>query len=84
MSSPKTEHSFEEAFQRLEQILETLNAGRTTLEESLVLYQEADALIISSHRKLVDAEKKVDVLMKNRAGELQLGPDNKPQMQTGM
>lgn len=76
------ENTFEQAFTRLEQILETLNAGKASLEESLALYQEADSLIISCHRKLTDAEKKIEVLMKNRAGELQLGPDNKPQVQS--
>lgn len=73
--------SFEKAFERLEHILETLNSGHPTLEESLKLYEEADKLIISSHKKLLEAEKKIEVLMKNRAGELQLGPDNKPQVQ---
>ena len=75
------EISFEKAFERLEHILESLNTGHPTLEESLALYEEADKLIISCHRKLSDAEKKIEVLVKNRAGELQLGSDNKPQVQ---
>ncbi|MCE5294171.1 MAG: exodeoxyribonuclease VII small subunit [Chlamydiales bacterium] len=79
MSNP--ELSFEKAFERLEHILEGLNTGQTSLEESLALYEEADSLIISCHKKLSDAEKKIEVLMKNRAGELALGADNKPQTQ---
>lgn len=82
MSTPQVETSFEKAFERLEHILESLNSGRPTLEESLTLYEEADKLIISCHKKLSDAEKKIEVLMKNRAGELQLGADNKPQTQS--
>ena len=78
----KTDVSFEKAFERLEHILESLNTGNPTLEESLQLYEEADSLIISCHKKLSDAEKKIEVLMKNRAGELQLGPDGKPLTQT--
>ncbi len=79
---PQAEVSFEKAFERLEHILESLNTGHPTLEESLSLYEEADGLIINCHRKLSDAEKKIEMLMKNRAGELQLGPDNKPQTQS--
>lgn len=75
------ETSFEKAFERLEHILEGLNTGQASLEESLALYEEADTLIISCYKKLSDAEKKIEVLMKNRAGELQLGPDNKPLVQ---
>ncbi|MBS0634353.1 MAG: exodeoxyribonuclease VII small subunit [Verrucomicrobia bacterium] len=78
-----TEHetTFEKAFERLEHILEGLNKGQTTLEESLSLYEEADKLILSCNKKLADAEKKIEILTKNRAGELQLGADNKPQTQ---
>lgn len=81
MTNPQVETSFEKAFERLEHILEGLNTGQASLEESLSLYEEADKLIISCHKKLSDAEKKIEVLMKNRAGELQLGADNKPQTQ---
>jgi exodeoxyribonuclease VII small subunit len=70
--------SFEDSFNRLEAILEKINSGATTLEESLTLYEEADALMISCNKKLLEAEAKVEMLIKNRAGELQLGPDNKP------
>lgn len=70
--------SFEAAFIRLEAILEKINSGATTLEESLALYEEADKLMISCNKKLCEAEAKVEMLIKNRNGELQLGPDNKP------
>jgi exodeoxyribonuclease VII small subunit len=70
--------SFEEAFKRLEEILEKINSGATTLEESLELYEEADKLMIECSKKLSEAEAKVEMLIKNRTGELQLGQDNKP------
>jgi exodeoxyribonuclease VII small subunit len=81
MTNQKAEMTFEKAFERLEQILEQLNSGNISLEDSLKLYEEADQLIISCQKKLVDAEKKIEMLMKNRAGELQIGPDNKPKTQ---
>lgn len=81
MTNQKAETTFEKAFERLEQILENLNSGHPSLEDALKLYEEADHLIVNCQKKLSDAEKKIEVLMKNRAGELQIGSDNKPMTQ---
>ena len=70
--------ALEKAFERLEAILEIMNSGHVSLEESLKLYEEADKLVLLCNKKLTDAEQKVEVLMKNRSGELQMGPDGKP------
>ncbi|MDR3624906.1 MAG: exodeoxyribonuclease VII small subunit [Chlamydiales bacterium] len=70
--------SFEESFVRLEKILESINSGALSLEDSLTLYEEADALIIACNKKLSEAERKVEILIKNRQGELALGADQKP------
>lgn len=79
MNKEKTnDTSFETAFARLEEILEKINSGAVSLEESLSLYEEADKLILACNKKLSDAEQKVEMLIKNRQGELALGPDNKP------
>jgi exodeoxyribonuclease VII small subunit len=75
----ETTTSFEKAFERLEQILELLNSGRPSLEEAIKLYEEADRLIANCQKKLTDAEKKIEVLVKNRSGQLSIGPDNKPE-----
>ncbi len=73
------EISFEKAFGRLEQILEKMNSNTISLDESLKLYEEADSLIQICGKKLNDAEKKVEILIKNRNGDLQLRPDQRPQ-----
>jgi exodeoxyribonuclease VII small subunit len=73
--------SFEAAYARLEEILEKMNSGKVSLEESLKLYEEADTLIAWSNKKLLEAEKKIETLIKNRDGELVLGPDGKPEKQ---
>lgn len=78
---PRPEATFEAAFARLEEILEILNSGGTSLDESLKLYEEADKLIASCSRKLNDAERTIEVLIKNRNGEVILGADQKPQTQ---
>lgn len=72
------EMTFEAAFVRLEEILEKMNSGEISLDESLKLYEEADALIVTCNRRLVDAERKIETLIKNRNGELALGSDQKP------
>jgi len=72
------EKSFEEAMVRLEEILDKMNSGSVTLEESLALYEEADKLIELSSTRLADAEKKIEKLMKNRQGELELNTNGEP------
>ncbi len=82
MSSCETEEiSFEAAFSRLEAILEKMNSGAITLDESLKLYEEADRLIQICTKRLSDAERKVEILVKNRNGELTLDADQKPTTQ---
>ncbi|MBP7073896.1 MAG: exodeoxyribonuclease VII small subunit [Rhabdochlamydiaceae bacterium] len=61
---------FEEAYQRLEEILQAMNSGKVALDDSLKLYEEADKLIVTCQKKLTEAEKKIEILVKNRAGEL--------------
>lgn len=70
--------SFEAAFARLEAILERLNGGTISLDDSLKLYEEADKLIAICHKQLNEAEKKIEILDKNRNGELILGNDKRP------
>lgn len=79
-SNPSFESSttFESAFVRLEEILNRLNTGTISLDESLKLYEEADRLITFCNQQLVNAEKKIEVLIKNRNGELALGSDENP------
>jgi len=70
--------SFEQAFQRLEAILEKLNAQDVTLEDSLQLFEEANSLIVSCHQQLSGAEKRIELLTKNREGEIEMTPENNP------
>lgn len=70
--------SFEAALARLEEILERLNTGAISLEDSLKLYEEADRLISTCTKRLNDAERKIEILVKNRNGELVLGNDERP------
>jgi exodeoxyribonuclease VII small subunit len=73
--------SFESAYARLEEILERMNSGKVSLEESLKLYEEADNLITRCTKQLTHAEKKIEMLLKNRDGEPIVDPLGKPQTQ---
>jgi exodeoxyribonuclease VII small subunit len=64
---PSDRPSFEAAFERLEQILAKMNTGKTPLEESLKLFEEADKLTRYCSDCLNAVEQKVEVLIKNRA-----------------
>lgn len=74
----KKEDSFEKAFARLEEILEQMNSGAVSLDDSLKLFEEADKLINTCSERLNEAERKIETLIKNRKGELSLGNDQKP------
>lgn len=77
-NTPAQDLPFENALTRLEHILEKMNSGACALDEALKLYEEADQLIAACNKRLNEAERKIDVLIKNRSGEVSLGPDGKP------
>lgn len=70
--------TFEKAFSRLEEILERMNSGTISLDESLKNYEEADALISMCNKRLNEAERRIEILIKNRNGEISTGADQKP------
>lgn len=78
MTAKEEPKSFEEAYARLEQILEKMNSGKASLDDSLKLYEEADVLIASCQKRLVEAERKIEMLVKNRSGELVLDEEGVP------
>lgn len=77
-NSEENSLNYEESLHRLEQILEKMNSGTVSLDESLKLYEEADHLIRKCSKKLLEAEQKIEVLIKNRSGELSVDAGNKP------
>ncbi|NDD57931.1 MAG: exodeoxyribonuclease VII small subunit [Chlamydiae bacterium] len=73
--------TFESAYSRLEEILELMNTGKISLEDSLGLYEEADRLIVLCNTKLNQAEKKIEMLIKNRDSDLSFTEAGTPQTQ---
>jgi exodeoxyribonuclease VII small subunit len=70
--------TFEAALQRLELIVQRLEKGELTLEESLTLYEEGIQLSRLCHAKLEEAEGKIELLVKDARGDLVLDPEGKP------
>lgn len=62
--------SFEDRLNRLEELVECLQQGDITLEESLNYYKEAMELTILCSKQLEEAEKEVVLLQKNSDGKL--------------
>ena len=68
------EIKFEEALKKLEKIVEDLERGDLSLDEALKKYQEGVELSRVCAQRLEGAKKKIDILVKNKKGELELKP----------
>ncbi len=55
-------HTYEEAMQKLEQIVSRLESGETTLDESLKLFEEGAKLAAFCSKALDTAEQKITTL----------------------
>ena len=60
---------FEKGLARLEQLVEDLESEELDLERSLSLFEEGIKLARNLNNKLDQAEKKLELLYKNEAGE---------------
>ena len=66
----KKELSLEQAMARNEQILQTLDSGQGSLDESLALFEEGTALVHFCNEKLQQAKLRVkEVMAKNESNE---------------
>lgn len=62
---------FEESMKELEAIVDKLESGEATLDESLDYFEKGIKLSKSCQKMLDTAEKKVSVLLANDSGELE-------------
>jgi exodeoxyribonuclease VII small subunit len=62
--------SFEESLKKLETIVDQLEKGDLTLEDSLKLFEEGVGLSAACKKELDTAEGKVQILIKQRDGSL--------------
>ena len=66
------ELKFEEAIADLEQVVEQLESGDLSLEDSLAAFEKGVGLVRYCNLKLSEVEKKVELLVKDKQGQLQL------------
>lgn len=66
--------SFEESLKKLETIVDQLEKGDLSLEDSLKLFEEGVGLSSACKKELDTAEGKVQILMKQRDGSLKTEP----------
>jgi exodeoxyribonuclease VII small subunit len=64
-----SEKKFEVAMKRLEAIVESLERGDLSLEESLKIFEEGMGLVNFCSKKLEEAEQKVTLLVKEGSGQ---------------
>ena len=65
---------FETALEELEQVVEQLESGDLSLEDSLAAFEKGVGLVKLCNQKLTEVEKKVELLVKDKEGKLQLKP----------
>ena len=65
---------FETALKRLEEIVKKLENGELSLDSALALFEEGIKLSRFCHTKLEQAERRVEILLKNNSGQTQAVP----------
>ena len=68
MAKKEKNQTFEDALSRLETLVEKMESGDGTLEQSLDWFEEGMSLIKSCRQELESAEQKVKELIKNSEG----------------
>ena len=68
------EKKFEPALARLEEIVQELEQGDLPLEQSLKLFEEGIKLSRICNTRLEEAERKVEILLKDKGGKITARP----------
>jgi len=74
MSEKKAEKkkiSFEKAMARLEEIVERLESGQASLDETIRLFEEGKKLGQECRRQLSEVEKKIEMIVEKEGGEIE-------------
>jgi exodeoxyribonuclease VII small subunit len=78
MTTEEPALKFEDALKKLEEIVQKLERGELSLEESLTCYEEGIRLSRLCHTKLEEAERRIEVLVKDAKGEVVLDESGQP------
>ena len=74
MADEKKEVEFETALKKLETIVDHLENGELSLEAALKQYEEGVRMAEICTKRLSEAERKVEVLMKTSGGKFKTAP----------
>ncbi len=72
MAQDPEKQKFETAIEDLEKVVERLESGELSLEDSLAAFEDGIRLVKFCNQKLTEVEKKIELLMKDKEGKLQL------------
>ena len=72
MPKETVDKKFESALEELEQVVEQLESGALSLEDSLAAFEKGIGLVRFCNQKLNEVEKKIEILVKDKEGRLQL------------
>ncbi len=70
----KEKKKFEEAVEELERVVEQLESGELSLDDSLAAFENGIRLVKLCNQKLTEVERKIELLVKGKDGKLQLKP----------
>ena len=73
-----TDKKFESALEDLEQVVEQLESGELSLEDSLAAFEKGVGLVKYCNQKLNEVEKRIEILVKDKEGKLQLKAFEEP------
>jgi exodeoxyribonuclease VII small subunit len=68
----RSSKKFELALEELESVIEQLESGDLSLEDSLAAFENGVGLIKYCNQKLSEVESKIEILLKDKEGRLQL------------
>ena len=72
--NPTPAPDFETALKRLEEIVRKLENGELSLDTALELFEEGIKLSRFCHSKLEQAERRVEIVLKNSSGQPRVAP----------
>ncbi len=70
MGNRKEDIKFEEAIKRLEEIVEEMEGKDLQLDKSIKLFQEGMELAAFCNGKLDEAERRINIVIKNSKGQI--------------
>ena len=74
MAKESLKQTYEAALEDIERIVEQLESGELSLEDSLAAFEKGVGLTKYCYQKLDEVEKKIELLVKDKDGKLRLKP----------